>query len=770
MCDMKILKGGSKMKNFFCFLILCFQLNVFSNYNEKFEDKTLSPYFFVKSNDPELDQMPLKSTDVSVKIAGIIAEVSVKQVYKNEGKRPIEAIYVFPLSTRAAVHSMKMKIGERTIIAKIKEKNEAKEIYRKAREEGRTASLLEQKRPNVFQMNVANIMPSDLIEVELKYTEILIPEEKIYQFVFPTVVGPRYSNVKETDAPDEEKWIKSPYTFEKELPKYTFNINVIISAGIPIQEVLCQSHNVNVNFLNPEKVKIKLDESEKYGSNRDFILKYKLSGKKIEEGLLLYESNDENFFLLMVQPPERVSSSEFPEREYIFIVDVSGSMYGFPLEISKNVIKGILKELKPKDKFNILLFSGSSYVLSEKSLPATSNNITKAIELIDKQKGGGGTELLPALKRALSLPRDENLSTTIIVLTDGYVTVEREAFDLIRENLNKANLFTFGIGTSVNRFLIEGMARTGMAESFIITKPESANRVVKKFKEVVSFPVLTDIKIEFNGFDVKEVEPLSIPDLFLEKPIIVFGKYNGKPNGVIEINGVNGNGIYREKINVYEKFPSKQNSALPYLWARHRIANLSDYESLEKNEEHKNEIINLGLKYNLLTQYTSFIAEDSLIRNKGGEVLTINQPLPLPEGVSNYAIGRQESLSDAVPEEPCPYEMKKLAKKIETPSIKTKVKILNLNSTDKGIEKDLNEKIKKLLGSINLCNKENKKGKFSIKILIDLNGNVENIKIIKSEMNKITESCIIKNMEKLNFKEIKFSNAFEIELTIEFYV
>ena len=765
------------MKNLFCFLIFCFNLNVFSNYNEKFEDKILSPYFFIESDDPELDQLPLKSTEISVKIAGIIADVKIKQVYKNEGKRPIEAIYVFPLSTRAAVHSMKMKIGERTIVAKVKEKSEAREIYNRAKKEGRTASLLEQKRPNVFQMNVANIMPSDLIEVELSYTEILTLEEKIYEFVFPTVVGPRYSNVKESEAPEDEKWIKSPYTFENELPKNTFNINVLISAGIPIQEVFCPSHNVNVNFLSPDRVKIDLDESEKFGGNKDFILKYKLFGKKIEDGILLYENKGEKYFLLMAQPPERVSNSEFPEREYIFIVDVSGSMYGFPIEISKKVIKGILKNLKPSDKFNILLFSGSSYIFSPKSLPANSENITKAIELIDKQKGGGGTELVPALKKALMLPRDENLSTTIVVLTDGYVTVEREVFELIRNNLDKANLFAFGIGTSVNRFLIEGMARAGMAESFILTKPEEAEKAVKKFKEVVSYPILTDIKIEFNGFDVKDVEPKKVPDLFLQKPIILFGKYNGKPSGVIEIKGLNGNGLYKEKINVYEKSPLKENSALPYLWARHKIAMLSDYETLEGNEKNKNEIISLGLKYNLLTQYTSFIAEDTIVRNKGGKIQTVNQPLPLPEGVSNYAVGAElcktSGLPDFVANEPATRaEEKKEVDKFEQKETlirKTNVKILSIKSSNEKLEKDLKEKITKFLNSINLCNKEGKVGNLSVKIQIDLNGNVENIKILKSNLNKITESCIINNMKKWNFSEIKISNSFEVELTIGFY-
>ncbi len=753
---------------------------------ENFEDKTLSPYFFVKSDDPEIDQVPLKSTKVSVKIAGIIADVTVKQVYKNEGKKAIEAIYVFPASTRAAVYRLKMKIGERTIVAKIKEREEARIIYELARKEGRTASLLEQQRPNVFQMNVANIMPQDIIEVELRYTEIITLEEKIYEFVFPTVVGPRYSNVSEKNAPPSEKWIKSPYFFEKEKPSYTFNLNLTISAGLPIYAVSSPSHKINVNFKNLEMADINLDESEKYGGNRDFILRYKLSGEKIKEGLLLYENGKENFFLLMVQPPERIKEKEIPEREYIFIVDVSGSMYGYPLEISKKTIKEILMDLKPSDKFNILLFAGSSYVLSEKSINATEENIKRAIYLIDEQRGGGGTEILPALKRALSLPKDENLSTTIVILTDGYVTVEREVFQIIRENLNKANLFAFGIGTSVNRFIIEGMARAGMAESFIVTKPEEANEAVEKFKKVVSFPALTDIKVEFNGFDVYDFEPISVPDLFLEKPLCIFGKYRGKPEGIIEIKGINGNGIFKKNINVYEEEPSKANSALPFLWARHKIASLSDYESLERNEKNKSEIIELGLKYNLLTQYTSFIAEDSLVRNKEGISETVNQPLPLPEGVSNYAIGDKCKKIQYTPqpllslsESPVAnflqsehFKEEKKEKEITSTkeTQKIQIKILSMNVSDKILEKDIKNIINKSLKSIENCNLKDSYGKINIKIVIEKEGKVKEVIIFNNQMKKEINNCIIDRIKKWDFHTLKNLNLLEIDLTLEIYV
>jgi len=172
-------------------------------------DRTLAPYFFVNTDNPDVDRLPLASSRASVDIAGVIASVRLSQVYKNTGKRPIEAVYIFPGSTRAAVHGMTMTIGERRIVAKIEERQEARRQYEAARSAGRTASLLEQQRPNVFQMNVANVLPGDEVKVELFYTELLVPHDQVYEFVFPTVVGPRYSNRRADGAPASNAWVQN---------------------------------------------------------------------------------------------------------------------------------------------------------------------------------------------------------------------------------------------------------------------------------------------------------------------------------------------------------------------------------------------------------------------------------------------------------------------------------------------------------------------------------------------------------------------------------
>ncbi len=606
-------------------------------------DKTLSPYFFVKSDDPSVDRLPLKATSAKVTIAGVIADVTVTQEYRNVGEKPLEATYIFPGSTRAAVYGMKMTIGKRVLVAKIEERQKARQDYEQARSEGRSASLLEQQRPNVFQMSVANIMPGDIIQVELKYTELLVPTDGVYQFAYPTVVGPRYTEARDTPE-QKDKWTKNPYLHQGETAPYTFALSVDISSPIPVQDVFSPSHKINVAFDGPKLAMIHLDKSEKSGGNRDFILNYRLSGKQIQSGLMLYKGKSENFFLLMAEPPKRVRPEEIPARDYVFIVDVSGSMRGFPLDTSKTLLKNLISSLKPTDSFNVLLFSGGSRVLSPTSLPATKENVKRAVTLIDSLRGGGGTRLLPAMKRALALPMKDGVSRSMVIVTDGYVSVEKATFQLIRDNLNNSNLFAFGIGSSVNRYLIEGMARAGLGEPFIITGTKDASAIAEKFRSYIQSPVLTGIKVNFDGFDAYDVEPVSIPDLFAGRPVVVFGKWKGKEAGKVTVTGISGKGRYKAEFKVTAKLSRKKNAALRYLWARRRIAKLSDYARFDESEI-KPTVTELGLKYNLLTAYTSFVAIDTKVRNKDGKLVTVKQPLPMPQGVSDTAVGGNRKMA-----------------------------------------------------------------------------------------------------------------------------
>jgi len=622
------------------------------------EDKTLSPFFVVEGAKPGVEALPLESTRADVHIAGVISDVTVTQTYRNDGDRTISAKYVFPASTRAAVYAMKMTIGDRVIVAKIKEREEAKHEFDEAKAAGKTATLLEEERPNVFTMSVANVLPKDRIQVELKYTELLVPTDGVYEMVYPTVVGPRYASETLSDGKQatgkhgENEFVATPYQHAGATPLTGFAVHVDVHGGMPIQQLESPSHKIASTIAaNHDNATVDLDPIETNGGNRDFVLRYRLAGKDLASGLMLYPGDKENFFLAMVQPPQRPTADLIPPREYVFIVDVSGSMQGFPLQTTKSLMKDLLGRLRPTDKFDVLLFSGDDALYSEKSVDATPDEIKKATAFVDKQNGGGGTELLPAIQHAMKVPRagkpggrparsaaeggaevEDNVSRSFVVVTDGFIAEEPAVFDQIRDHLGEANVWSFGIGTSVNRHLMDGIAKAGQGEAFTVLGPDQAAAAAAKFRAYVETPVLTNVKVAFDG--------LAAYDVFASRPVIVFGKYRGTPTGKVTLTGVSGRGRFVSTLDAALATPDKANGALRYLWARNQISELSDFFNQDKN---KDAVTKLGLEYNLLTKFTSFIAVQDVVRTTQGST-DVAQPSAMPAGVTDSAVAQSESM------------------------------------------------------------------------------------------------------------------------------
>ncbi len=565
-------------------------------------DVTGCPYFNISSSDTTGVVFLLASTDVNATISGVIANVVVEQLYLNTGDSTVDATYVFPMSSQAAIYSMEMDVNDRTIVAEIRRKAEAQQIFDNADSSGLTASLLEQHRPNVFQMSLANVNPGDSLTVRMVYTELLVPTNGVYQFVFPNIVGPRFTT-------NGELWVSQANQDSFAVSQTDLNINLKINAGMPVMAE-CISHPATFNNQG-----ISTETMLTTHPGNDFIVNYTLGKNQIQTGLLLYEDVDENFFLAMIQPPTPNVSFSSPPREYIFIMDVSGSMSGQPIQISKDLITNLLNDLNSGDRFNIIFFAGGSSVLSHNSLPVTTNNINMAINMIENMNAGGSTNLLPAMQRALDMTGTQGYSRTFAILTDGYVTVEKEAFELIRENLNEANFFAFGIGNSVNRYIIEGIAYVGEGEPFVITNQDNPGDVAATFKEYIERPALTNIEAIFSGIDAYDVEPLMIPDVFAERPVIIYGKYRNPALGYIIVQGDYANGVVSDTLK-FSNYTTNapENIALKYLWARKRIKLMSDY-GIASNEADtisiEEEITLLGLKYSLITEFTSFVAVDS---------------------------------------------------------------------------------------------------------------------------------------------------------------
>ena len=301
-------------------------------------------------------------------------------------------------------------------------------------------------------------------------------------------------------------------------------------------------------------------------------------------------------------------------------------------------MKDLANVLRPTDTFNVVLFADGSATFSPNSVPATRPNLERALQFIGRRDGGGGTRLLAALERAVAIPHQVGVSRSVVLVTDGYIEAESDVFDYVRGHLDEENFFAFGIGSSVNRLLIEGVARAGRGEPFIVTEPGEAEAAASRLRRYIDTPVLTGVDVKFHGFDVYDVEPGQVPDLFASRPIVVFGKWRGEVGGSIEITGTTGQGAYQKWIALSSADADPEHSALRQLWARTRIAELSDFGPTAPSEGRVAEITSLGLTYSLLTRYTSFVAVQEVVRTSEPGT-DVNQPLPMPQGVSDLAVG-----------------------------------------------------------------------------------------------------------------------------------
>jgi Ca-activated chloride channel family protein len=697
-----------------------------------FAQDAASPYLVTNVKDA---QIPLLASKAEVDISGTIAHVHIQQTYHNTGKQVIEAKYVFPMSVQAAVHNMTMTIGDRTIKAKVFEKEEAEQVYRKALESGKRASKLDQHRPNVFQMNIGNILPIDTLSIDIYYTEMLIPEDGQYQFVYPGAVGPRYTGENSTG----ETAFKTGHTSKGTKALFDYDIKVNIEAGMMIQDISCTSHQIALHYPNAKRAEISLTADNQAPANRDFILNYNLRGKAIQTGLLLYEGEKENFFTYLVEPPQQIIANKIPPREYLFVVDVSGSMSGFPLEVSKKLMRNLLGNLKQTDVFNIQLFASSSQIFQQIAVQATTENIEKGIQFLQSTHGGGGTNLLSALKMGYSFPRkDAKSAKSIIIITDGYIGVEKETFEIIEQNLNQANVFSFGIGSSVNRYLIEGMAKVGQATSFIATNEKQAEEVATRFQQYIATPLLTQIQLQAEGFEIYDVEPKSIPDVFASRPILIHGKWKGKATGNLTLTGYQGDGSFSKTYPIEQGVLSQKNEALKYLWARKKIERLDDYKKHSAINTQQ-EVTDLGLKYNLATQYTSFVAVDMEVVNNSTTPKVVNQLLSLPQHVENSAVGAAAAIK---------------GKTIFKPSFNIAISQSNLTkSEERQIKMWLKVKHKQTINQ--LLEKV-----AAVKIHYDKNAKVMRIEVLENGVWKQIENVVGRTLTLPN--KIKFNKAFFI--------
>ncbi|MBD2178035.1 after-VIT domain-containing protein [Pseudanabaena sp. FACHB-1998] len=597
---------------------------------------------YVQTRDRQQQPFTLTNTDVKGKISGNISRVEVTQTFQNPYDKPLEAIYVFPLPDQAAVDDMEIKIGDRVIKGNIKKREEAKEIYERARQEGRTAGLLEQERDNIFTQSLANIKPREQIKVTIRYTESLKFEKGDYEFVFPMVVGPRYiagqaidSKGNTNQVPDASR-ITPPVLRPEMRSGNDISVSLQIDAGVPIRNLYSTSHRLDVKN-NGEKVELKLANGDNI-PNKDLIVRYKVSGDRTAPTVLTTTTDQGAHFATYLIPAIAYRADQIVPKDVVFLMDTSGSQSGDPIIKSRELMTRFINGLNPNDTFTIIDFSSTTRQLSSYPLPNTSANRQKALNYINQIDANGGTELMNGINVATSFPPpSDGRIRSIVLITDGYIGNDNEVISAVQKRLKKGNrLYSFGVGSSVNRYLLERVAEMGRGTSRVVRQDEPTQEVAEKFFRQINNPVLTNIQVKWEGEgSAPEIYPSNAPDLFAEQPLVLFGKKGDRANGKLKITGIAAGGERYEQILDINFGGENSNLGIAQLWGRARIKDLMNQMFGGEVKSLVDAVTQTALNYRLLSQYTAFVAVSEEVRvNPEGEKVTVQVPVLIPEGVS----------------------------------------------------------------------------------------------------------------------------------------
>jgi Ca-activated chloride channel homolog len=596
-------------------------------------------------------ELPLEHTQVEAEVTGPATRVKVVQTFANPYPEPIEAVYVFPLPQDAAVGDMTIKIGERVIKSVIKRRREARTIYEDAKRSGKTAALLEQERANIFTQSVANILPGEKILVEIVYDEVLDQEQGQYELVFPMVVGPRYvpgmpvdrpssggGRVADTDRVPDASRITPPALKPGERSGHDVGLRVLFRRGLPVREATSPTHRVKLENT-PEGTVVSLAGADTI-PNKDFVLRWTLGSDRPQVAVYAHRSANGGHFMLLFEPPAGNAKVAATPKEMYFVVDTSGSMSGEPLALVKRTMRHAIEHLDEKDSFQVIRFSDGVSSLSREPLPASPENKRRGLSFVNGLDAGGGTEMSKGIRAALEAPSPGRLRI-VCFMTDGYIGNEQEILDTIRERLGESTrLFSFGVGSSVNRYLLDEMAVVGRGAVQYALLDEAPEAQVKKFYDRLARPLLTHIQVDFGGLEVGELSPSRVPDLFGAQPLVMLGRY--KPGrGTMRVRGRIAGTPVEYAIPVDFPATEDDNATLGPLWARAKIADLSRQPGGSSAAEP--EITELGLSYRLATPFTSFVAVEDKVVNERGTPVTVQVPVEMPEGVSyESTIGDEE--------------------------------------------------------------------------------------------------------------------------------
>lgn len=547
----------------------------------------------------DVPYLTIKYHRVTVTIEDQVATTHVDQVFVNEGRHEVEGTYIFPLPEEAAIGEFAMWVDGEKLEGQVLERDEARRIYEDIVRRRRDPALLEYVGRDAFQASVYPIPPGGERRIELEYSQVLPVDNGLVEYVYPL---------------NTEKF--SPRPLEE------VTVNVTIRSNEALKALYSPSHDVDVVRQGDHDAVVGYEEYD-VKPDRDFVLYYTVSPRDVGVNLLTYNpygqrrgaiARSEGFFLLMAAPKVEIDTQQVIAKDVILVLDVSGSMRGTKIEQAKDALNFVLDNLHAKDRFNIIAFSTSTRHYADDLVPA--DEWAEARDFVGRLEANGSTDIDRALLEALNMA-DERRPTILVFLTDGLPTVGQVDVDRIIDDVGDAapenvRIFPFGVGYDVNTTLLDSIAQNHRGASGYVRPEEKIDEKVSAFYAKVSTPLLADLEIDFGGIDVEDVYPYPLPDLFAGTQLVVVGRYYEGGDTTITLSGeVNGQPQTFEYDDVYfhrdggEEFIAR-------LWATRKIGYLLQQIRLHgEDKELVGEIVDLSIRYGIITPYTSFLVEET---------------------------------------------------------------------------------------------------------------------------------------------------------------
>jgi len=597
---------------------------------------------------PLPNALPVKSINIDAKINGQVATTHVEQVFRNDTPYTLEGTYFFPIPENASIVEFAIWENGKKLVGEVRSREEARRIYDEIVRRQKDPGLLEYAGKDLFQASIFPIPPNSDKKLELTYSQILKAESGTVAYRYPLGTG---RNVWSRPTPIEDV----AYRPAAQQQKFgTVSGTVEITGKEALRNIYSPSHEIDVKRKGETSATLSF---ETMGNDNDFQLFYGLSNNDFGMSLLTYrEAGKDGYFLLQISPKDNISESELVNKDIVFVLDTSGSMADEgKMEKARAALLFGIRGLREGDRFNVIGFAGEEHLMENDLISANAQGKKRGEDFIQKLKPTGGTNINDALKAAVRQFTSSDRPKMLVFMTDGLPTVGETNVDKIITNAKETKveglrLFTFGVGYDVNTRLLDKLAAEEGGVADYVEPKEDLEVKVSNFFTKVSSPVLTDLDVDFGGLQTDMMYPRDIPDIFKGSQLTMIGRYKNQGDLdklTLRLKGKTGKETRTFSYSNLD-FPmrAETNDFLPRLWATRRVGWLVEQiRANGDNKELRDEIVDLGTRYGIVTPYTSYLATDGSERNT---MPTVGQRAVRDMPMTADKVARSESGAGAV--------------------------------------------------------------------------------------------------------------------------